>query len=250
MTAAILTIRGSPPLARGKRPEKERNHRFPGITPACAGKTPLDVLPCGLRWDHPRLRGENIRRHLHTTQDSGSPPLARGKLHKKWLRGDCDGGITPACAGKTQASVFHALTHQDHPRLRGENRHKICYVVHVLGSPPLARGKPEYNDIADKNKRITPACAGKTPSHLRLIHLYWDHPRLRGENTSFSPPADTLPGSPPLARGKLQFMFDMLIQFRITPACAGKTPCFMSPIVVFPDHPRLRGENPFFDIKA
>ena len=56
----FLEEAGSPPLARGIRygyiPEEVRS----GITPACAGNTPLDNARCRWTRDHPRLRGEYL----------------------------------------------------------------------------------------------------------------------------------------------------------------------------------------------
>ena len=50
-----------------------------------------------------------------------------------------------------------------------------------------------------------------------------DHPRLRGENVGSIPTSPVVPGSPPLARGKL-LQHEIVHAFlRITPACAGKT---------------------------
>ena len=50
-------------------------------------------------------------------------------------------------------------------------------------------------------------------------------------------------GSPPLARGKLITGDVDVLEFRITPACAGKTHHRQRVQIVIQDHPRLRGEN-------
>ena len=74
------TLRGSPPLARGKLYE-------------------LWLLDTP-HMDHPRLRGENPTPPMITSAVRGSPPLARGKL--SMANGNAEiYRITPACAGKT-----------------------------------------------------------------------------------------------------------------------------------------------------
>ena len=57
-------------------------------------------------------------------------------------------------------------------------------------------------------------------------------------------------GSPPLARGKLSFFSTLSLFLRITPACAGKTLSSSSQMFSKRDHPRLRGENQFDELKA
>ena len=73
---------GSPPLARGKAALSVSKQRLTGITPACAGKRSLVHSLHGWFWDHPRLRGEKIRLLSFAHRARGSPPLARGKVHR------------------------------------------------------------------------------------------------------------------------------------------------------------------------
>ena len=53
----------------------------------------------------------------------------------------------------------------------------------ISGSPPLARGKDEFNKVEDMELGITPACAGKRAKFVFGEVRLWDHPRLRGEKT-------------------------------------------------------------------
>ena len=152
---------GSPPLARGKQTTIIMPFHSPGITPACAGKTPRTVAQVIYLKDHPRLRGENYIDTDSVKVAPGSPPLARGK-HLKSSGELSDIRITPACAGKTRYLSIIVSRCWDHPRLRGENVSRIISNTFYIGSPPLARGK-----LTDKQKKqvkygITPACAGKT----------------------------------------------------------------------------------------
>ena len=50
---------GSPPQVRGKRPHVQTMRERPGITPAGAGKTCLEVSDMDCKEDHPRRCGEN-----------------------------------------------------------------------------------------------------------------------------------------------------------------------------------------------
>ena len=89
---------GSPPLARGTDNRNAAGWRFCGITPACAGNSDYETGHTNTRWDHPRLRGEQLGDALNDIGGKGSPPLARGTVYA--VRGLHHGHrITPACAG-------------------------------------------------------------------------------------------------------------------------------------------------------
>ena len=133
-------------------------------------------------------------------------------------------GITPACAGKRIRSISSLKIRQDHPRLRGEKVVNQPVFISLEGSPPLARGKGCSLLGYGRAARITPACAGKSLPKLMKAHFLRDHPRLRGEKCRHSHEIPTLPGSPPLARGKGVNAPDLTKPVGITPACAGKSP--------------------------
>ena len=89
------------------------------ITPACAGKS-RRALRCGRGCrDHPRVRGEKAAPVRKTGMFMGSPPRARGKVVAGKL-GEYVGGITPACAGKSEFFRDCLQAYKDHPRVRGE----------------------------------------------------------------------------------------------------------------------------------
>ena len=132
---------------------------------------------------------------------------------------------------------------RDHPRLRGENRQTKRTLAWDVGSPPLARGKPPITYPQPMTLRITPACAGKTFALDPPLASTPDHPRLRGENCCHLLLLASVPGSPPLARGKRITFKNLKDGRRITPACAGKTSVFACVRYLEKDHPRLRGEN-------
>ena len=111
--------RGSPPPMRGKASTLKTSRRFPGITPAYAGKRITCTLTLSLPQDHPRLCGEKCKPILNIVRCMGSPPPMRGKVQCNTGETLCN-GITPAYAGKRL--VFRRLIQRrrDHPRLCGE----------------------------------------------------------------------------------------------------------------------------------
>ena len=73
------------------------------------------------------------------------------------------------------------------------------------------------------SKRITPACAGNS-ARAELNALYFlDHPRLRGEQYAAKKGESMTEGSPPLARGTVQWRHVDFKNGGITPACAGNS---------------------------
>ncbi len=93
-------------------------------------------------------------------------------------------GITPACAGKTHIKAFVLPDVKDHPRVCGENGRSKTATRLLPGSPPRVRGKLQDNFTGVLERRITPACAGKTQSAERILVSVKDHPRVCGENSS------------------------------------------------------------------
>ena len=90
---------GSPPHVRGKAFLLTPAMVLSRITPACAGKSWSNALPCSRREDHPRVCGEKFFAAYGAMPLSGSPPRMRGKgkSHRTWHFSD---RITPAYAGK------------------------------------------------------------------------------------------------------------------------------------------------------
>ena len=96
--------KGSPPRVRGKAVPTGPLWFCLGITPACAGKSWSRRAESRKKRDHPRVCGEKARLGRFWLSAWGSPPRVRGKVSagKILLH---DGGITPACAGKS--SIQH-----------------------------------------------------------------------------------------------------------------------------------------------
>ena len=174
-------IGGSPPHARGRRDLVGRAAPGCRITPACAGKTSLLVFATTIPPDHPRMRGEDKELAHQPSDIGGSPPHARGRRD---LVGRAAPGcrITPACAGKTRFRSAGARRSVDHPRMRGEDRNVLAARSAAPGSPPHARGRRYFIVSVVEDKRITPACAGKTQTLDPTAGRTGDHPRMRGED--------------------------------------------------------------------
>ena len=132
----------------------------------------------------------------------GSPPHVRGK--DAFVLGNmADGGITPACAGKSRFRGRCGHGDGDHPRMCGEKSVIGSRNDTATGSPPHVRGKERRKGRGSHEKGITPACAGKRRQcHARQV-CQEDHPRMCGEKL-----------------GRL-FLLGHIVW--ITPACAGKS---------------------------
>ena len=92
--------KGSPPRVRERLQEVLLKAGYDGITPACAGKTPLDPQQHPLHGDHPRVCGKDsvVFKLVHV--HFGSPPRVRER-HPHACFHLLKHRITPACAGKT-----------------------------------------------------------------------------------------------------------------------------------------------------
>ena len=108
------------------------------ITPACAGNTPAKVDFDGYQEDHPRMCGKYPHPFRQVEPFQGSPP------HVREIRISTDADkqsdrITPACAGNTVKPSFHALLHEDHPRMCGKYLLLTGNGYARIGSPPHVR---------------------------------------------------------------------------------------------------------------
>ena len=137
---SVMPDAGSPPRVRGKGQSKGREQRELRITPACAGKSNTKNAIKSIGRDHPRVCGEKVRIKPRKTWEEGSPPRVRGK-GRQAVRHAHAGGITPACAGKSNPAA----------RRKPLDR----------GSPPRVRGKGCPAPPHQPARWITPACAGK-----------------------------------------------------------------------------------------
>ena len=66
--------------------------------------------------------------------------------------------------------------------MRGEDKIADLQTERDTGSPPHARGRRHPRLVVERQQRITPACAGKTPTRREMDLTVTDHPRMRGED--------------------------------------------------------------------
>ena len=125
----------------------------------------------------------------------------------------------------------------------GEKGFSASSASRTSKSPPRVRGKGKEEGESAREKRITPACAGKRTKTFCCRRRCWDHPRVCGEKWMASRRAQTRRGSPPRVRGKGAPGKDGAGMDRITPACAGKSRLERSPVRAIWDHPRVCGEK-------
>ena len=154
------------PHMRGKDDEGRLKLRHVGITPAHAGKSLWASVP--------------------PVYGPGSPPHVRGKAHLCVATSQRD-GITPACAGKRRTPKQCVFNSRDHPRVCGEKLVFFKAPDAEAGSPPHVRGKGWQERSTTANRRITPACAGKSTSRSAPPQAQRDHPRMCGEKTKKIP---------------------------------------------------------------
>ena len=179
VNTAIL-VSGSSPRVRGTETLLHGALCRNGIIPACAGNSIRLLANTSSSWDHPRVCGEQETLPFLVATMRGSSPRVRGTA-------DTSGnvqvavGIIPACAGNSSLSRSRLASSRDHPRVCGEQTFLIDFLRYITGSSPRVRGTDTrcasyYNALG-----IIPACAGNRTVTLVKKFLFWDHPRVCGE---------------------------------------------------------------------
>ena len=146
---------------REKPEEVHEIGRKTRITPACAGKTRLNLKALWKAQANPREGGQNRLGKRGRAKGLGSPPRVREKRVVKSSSESYE-RITPACAGKTEPDTVVLASLADHPRVCGKNSSMISLSGCFSGSPPRVREKRVWKNTTVNRRRITPACAGKT----------------------------------------------------------------------------------------
>ena len=192
---------------------------------------------------HPRVCGENCYNTRGNSGVTGSSPRVRGK-QRFWVWCWSLLGLIPACAGKTLTFPAQRTPRWAHPRVCGENSCSGACSCSVAGSSPRVRGKRFRGPRQPEPARLIPACAGKTRENRAARSHVAAHPRVCGENCSYSHGSPGSVGSSPRVRGKPLPIPPHPIQSRLIPACAGKTHHSEAPEGRGRAHPRVCGENP------
>ena len=235
-------ISGSSPHARGTPSLSPHTVSTFGIIPACAGNTHKTIHRILHIRDHPRMRGEHVSVFGDGVYGEGSSPHARGTPND-FGQVAPESGIIPACAGNTDNHGTKHGSHRDHPRMRGEHCPRIVCCGCYQGSSPHARGTPGESFACQCALGIIPACAGNTSLSFLIPLARRDHPRMRGEHTGLNTVGLWYTGSSPHARGTPGERDDAWRIPGIIPACAGNTRLFPLYVLLYWDHPRMRGEH-------
>ena len=163
---------------RGKETGQQRTKKKVGITPAHAGKSPLQHPAVTGCWDHPRACGEKQTCRCRNDRKPGSPPRMRGKVLSN-TNFTSSSRITPAHAGKRCSVFSFKFYFWDHPRACGEKKGVERMVSRRKGSPPRMRGKVCGHGQGTLPLGITPAHAGKrlkrsrsTVPHAAIVPLF------------------------------------------------------------------------------
>ena len=155
---------GSPPRVRGTGLALRALWPLDGITPACAGNSPMPFPKRGASSDHPRVCGEQIFSPLLKTEYGGSPPRVRGTAN-----------ATPDIGAVLK----------DHPRVCGEQPDERITGRRLKGSPPRVRGTVPAPDFIRLRYGITPACAGNRAAQQGAHPPPVYHPRVCGEQSGW-----------------------------------------------------------------
>ena len=102
------------------------------------------------------MGGEKCPSITGTRWAKGSPPRRRGKGVDVAVS-DALVGITPAQAGKSEATASTTTSRRDQPRAGGEKFTILNVIEGEIGSPPRGRGKVFPKVPASSSLRITPA---------------------------------------------------------------------------------------------
>ena len=174
---------------------------YKGITPACAGRR-WESGYNPWRWgDHPRVCGEKCFGNDLIKGVKGSPPRVRGEVLLTALM-PANRRITPACAGRRCFHVDVDNFIEDHPRVCGEKYRQRRPEGAEGGSPPRVRGEVVRHNVGIPERRITPACAGRSAQLAFWIYHSQDHPRVCGEKPYKLCDQRNSGGSPPRVRGE------------------------------------------------
>ena len=176
------------PRIRGEHmPWGDSGGQHPGSSPHTRGAPTATAWSALSPSDHPRIRGEHRRALATATGGRGSSPHTRGALETHPIT-SLSLGIIPAYAGSTTCCRTPLSCSGDHPRIRGEHRMGPTSSSSAAGSSPHTRGAPLRDVLLPRNRGIIPAYAGSTPKFGRRHQQMQDHPRIRGEHHSLSPP--------------------------------------------------------------
>ncbi len=216
------SLSGTPPRRRGgptRGPVHADRHRN---TPASAGRTSRTGLRRTPGSEHPRVGGEDDLFAIVGTHSTGTPPRRRGGPAELPVL-LVDPRNTPASAGRTPWLARALAGGTEHPRVGGEDVVEAIPPSRNRGTPPRRRGGLDDLVLQAAEHRNTPASAGRTPYRGLGRCGRAEHPRVGGEDSSFSPRRSSSAGTPPRRRGGPPAPVGTSPAPRNTPASAGRT---------------------------
>ncbi len=233
---------GSSPHARGGPPSLFQQQLSQRLIPACAGRASTNPRAFCRSAAHPRMRGEGRGRGDGQDHHRGSSPHARGGRFRA-SAGAPVVRLIPACAGRATCPYRDGLRSWAHPRMRGEGEPPGGVGGGGLGSSPHARGGRGACKRWSSSEGLIPACAGRAALPIPQGGRMAAHPRMRGEGSLRSRPANTTWGSSPHARGGRQSGRAPGHSPGLIPACAGRARWRAAGRGSRSAHPRMRGEG-------
>ena len=232
----------SPPRVRGARQRCGTRGCCRRLTPACAGSTTSVGRGGSDEATHPRVCGEHFEALARSGCDFDSPPRVRG-ARGRVEEGGGEDRLTPACAGSTCLPGRAPRGASTHPRVCGEHTTTPSDGSTKGDSPPRVRGARFPLPGRELCYRLTPACAGSTPTASSRSPANATHPRVCGEHRTSRYCASLRSDSPPRVRGAPATRQRHHMINRLTPACAGSTAVRGHATRPDPTHPRVCGEH-------
>ena len=152
-------------------------------------------------------------------------------------------GIIPAHAGSSILNAGTVELGRDHPRACGEQALTRGELAAVGGSSPRVRGAVRVHRRNERRPGIIPACAGSRLGGRCPVGPERDHPRVCGEQHSYSGKVHTFQGSSPRGRGAGVLEGEHRLRRGIIPARAGSRNGATHCPSARRDHPRACGEQ-------
>ena len=152
-------------------------------------------------------------------------------------------GSSPHTRGARRRRARCRSRCRDHPRIRGEHDGGITVAYADEGSSPHTRGARAQGAVQRARQGIIPAYAGSTAASPASTSPGRDHPRIRGEHSSFILRTSLSSGSSPHTRGARCRGNLRCARAGIIPAYAGSTRQRQQRGCSSRDHPRIRGEH-------
>ena len=216
-----------------------------GSSPHTRGTLSSMLIPNWTTWDHPRIRGEHLRRLRDVVGLGGIIPAYAGNTPNERRVATATLGSSPHTRGTPVRGGRQPSSCWDHPRIRGEHRRRGIGRYQGGGIIPAYAGNTCTGEAQEPlvpgsspHTRGTPAC--RTRSGRRTP----DHPRIRGEHRPRGVPVHRRRGIIPAYAGNTVKS--------VTPSAAarGSSPHTRGTrrprgrsVGRIVDHPRIRGEH-------